>query len=128
MAIGWINNSTRPANRRAIDENPTVHSKATRRYGRNPTGEDVHGSTGEQPATLERRPLPGSVPAKTQTDTVPSSGLVSTVGYAPDGSGKFVLPDYSKTIGKHNAGFQGGVSRAPQDPRAMTPSDSIRKR
>jgi hypothetical protein len=35
--------------------NPTVHSKSVRRYGHNPTGGDVHGSTGQAPVTQVNR-------------------------------------------------------------------------
>jgi hypothetical protein len=68
--------------------NETVHSKNTKRYGRNPTTGDIQGSTGEQPASLYRSG-PASSALAASSRGGPARPHVEVVGHAPDGSGKF---------------------------------------
>ncbi len=105
MAIGWINESKRPQGRTGIGENNSaVTSKAVRRYGAQGSKSDFpQASTGENPAKLETREVAPSAPAHSHTDRLPAAGIVKTVGFQPDGSGKFATPDYAKTMGKHGS-------------------------
>jgi hypothetical protein len=87
MAIGWKNESTRPAGRTTFGENnPVVHSKGMRNAERNGfTPSDPRQPS--QPAKQERRDLPGSIPQRTVGG--PAVIAAEVVGYATDGSGKF---------------------------------------
>jgi hypothetical protein len=104
MAIGWINKSTMPADRTTFAENPGM-SKAVRRYGKDGARLDsTYGSTGGHEAHEDEvRP---SDPAHSNTKRVPVGGVVKTVGFAPDGSGRYSLPDYAKTTRAHDGGHE----------------------
>jgi hypothetical protein len=128
MAYGTPPKSTHtlPAGRRAFGENPTVHSKSTKRYGRNPTEGDIHGSTGQQPADIEVRPIAGSIPQRTVGG--PAVIAAQVVGYAPDGSGKYIKPSYpnaSRSL-HGNADFSGSAARSREEPRGGLQNDSIK--
>lgn len=101
MAIGWINKSTQPAERTTFAENPAM-SKAVRRYGKDGARLDsAYGSTGGHEAHEDK--VPPSAPAHSNPNRVPEGGVVKTVGHAPDGSGRFVTPDYAKTMHSHGS-------------------------
>jgi hypothetical protein len=105
MAIGWLNRSTRPDGRKAFGEsdNPTVHSKNTRRYGRDGSkGDFPESSTGEQPAKLYRDPVPPSAaPVTHHPDRTPPAGTIRTEGWDPR-TGRFIEPQHPHT-GQHGS-------------------------
>ena len=104
MAIGWKNESTQPIGRTDFGENSVVHSKATKAHGRNPESGDVHGSTGTQPVREPYvDPLPPSLPAAHMGR--PGQTHQETVGYLPDGSGRFARAS-------HPEAEAGGVGKA----------------
>jgi hypothetical protein len=95
---GWV------ANRTTLDESPSM-SKAVRRYGVDGAkGDFPHGTTGGY--TAHESALPPSAPAHSNTDRVPPGGVVKTVGFAPDGSGRHATPDYTKTTRAHGSDGQ----------------------
>jgi hypothetical protein len=106
MATGWINKSTMPANRTPFGESPDA-SKAVRRYGVDGSrGDFTHGSTGKTHISeIDRDPNPiaPSAPARSNAKRVPAGGVVKTVGFAPDGSGRYATPDYGKTTRAHGS-------------------------
>jgi hypothetical protein len=116
MAIGWKNESTRPAGRRTFgeSENSTVASKNVRRYGRDGSkGDFPDSSTGEQPARLYRDPVPPSLPAAHMGR--PGRAHQETVGFLPDGSGKFAHAS-------HPEAEAGGVGNAVFTHAPLTPT------
>lgn len=70
----------------------------------------THRSTSESPATLERRPLPPSLPPTAHRERAEPS--VRVVGWAPDGSGRHI-PATHRNANKH--GLDG-----IHDPRSST--------
>ena len=94
MATGWPTQWVKPRNDADIHgreydsqsrENPTVHSKSTRRYG----GQGTEQPTREIPGTSNIAP---SAPvAHEHPYAMPKS---QTVGWSPDGSGKYTRPSY----------------------------------
>jgi len=81
-----------------------VHSKNTKRYGAQGSKSDFpEASTGENPATIERREVAPSIAARSHTERVPLSGVVKQVGHATDGSGRFSHPDYGLTTNLHGS-------------------------
>lgn len=84
-------------------ENPTVHSKATRRYGHD-GGKAAfpHSSTGHQPTKPDAQEFSGPAAA---VGLQPGKPVSKTVGHAPDGSGRFIEPTHPNT-GKHTGGVK----------------------
>jgi hypothetical protein len=73
--------------------NPTVHSKATERYGRDGSRLDSpHGSTGQQPAVLQGRQMSSGIHSRDAH--APGKPVHQTVGHAVDGSGRWTDPSY----------------------------------
>jgi hypothetical protein len=126
MAIGWKNESTRPAGRTTFGENnPVVHSKGMRNAERNGF-KPSDPRQPSQPAKLQQRDLPGSIPQRTVGG--PATIAAQVVGYAPDGSGKYIKPSYLNAsrglIG--NADFTGPAARSREEPRGGLQNDSIK--
>jgi hypothetical protein len=99
MGIGypkdWVSRRT------TLEESPSM-SKAVRRYGKDGARLDsTYGSTGGHEAHEDD--VPPSAQSHSNTDRVPQGGIVKTVGHRPDGSGKYNLPDYSKTTRAHGS-------------------------
>ncbi|MGO8854408.1 MAG: hypothetical protein ACLQO1_01670 [Steroidobacteraceae bacterium] len=115
MAIGWKNPNTRPAGRQAYADNPTVHSKNTKRYGHDGSkGDFPESSTGRQPADIYRDPVPPSVAPVVSHDQVASAHR-ETVGFAPDGSGHHLPTTHpNKDKAGNSVGPQGASTRGVQ--------------
>ncbi|MGH9643440.1 MAG: hypothetical protein ACRD3Q_13575 [Terriglobales bacterium] len=94
--------------------NPTVHSKSTKRYGRDGSRLEgaTHKSTGDQPAPLDRSDeVPASLPAHHMPG---GTAHTEVVGFAPDGSGRHIPASHPNTQ-RH----VGGVHQDTNRPRGM---------
>jgi hypothetical protein len=97
MAIGWKNESTRPAGRSTFGDNPPVSSKATKRYGSQGSKSDFpDSSTGENPARIHRDELPASSGARHIGRIGPPR--IEQVGHAVDGSGRWISPTHDREL------------------------------
>jgi hypothetical protein len=100
MAIkGWINPSTRPANRTTFGESPSM-SKAVRRYGVDGSKSDFpHASTGESHITKIDREGKGVAPSLApETRGHIGAARTEVVGHAPDGSGKWLPTTHDREL------------------------------
>jgi hypothetical protein len=102
--------STDLTGRSSGPDNPTVTSKAVRRYGRNET-------TGEQPAELYREPVNGDAPLTHHNR--PFKAHVETVGWHPH-THKFVRATHPNAEAKAPGGAN--FPSPPLEPVGMTHS------
>lgn len=83
--------------------NPSVQSKAVRRYGVDGSQlHATHSSTGRQPGAQQRDFVPPSIPQRTYTGRLPPGGLVRQVGF-PGGGKPFVEVNYDATMRRHGS-------------------------
>ena len=92
-------------------DNPTVHSKSTRRYGHDGSrGDFPNSSTGQQPAPGIQPTGHPSLPIGHETRHAKAHS--ETVGHAPDGSGRFIHPTHPNTGAEVGGDHRAGASTA----------------